>query len=99
MHAPLPTLPPPSGLPAEAVQQAVSASPSRWRDFARCLGRWGLVDAVEGSEASAALSLCHGCPVIEQCASWVATERDYEGVAAGAIHTPRRTRRQRRSAA
>lgn len=88
MHATLPTLPQHPDLPVTTVQQAVSAAPTRWRDFARCLGRWGLVDAVEGSEAMEALRLCDGCPVIEQCASWVATERDYEGVAAGAIHTP-----------
>jgi hypothetical protein len=65
---------------------------------AACRGRWRIFDSSDPQNIAAAQRICAGCPALDRCRSWAATQQQLTGVVAGVVQQ-RRTPRDRQSTA
>lgn len=65
-----------------------------WQFHAACLDQAATMSATRPPHVWDALAICATCPVLAQCQQWADGERDYVGVAGGAVYTSRRRGRR-----
>lgn len=65
-----------------------------WQFHAACIDSPASMNATRPPLVWDALATCASCPVLEQCRQWAEEERDYVGIAGGAVYTSRRRNRR-----
>ena len=78
--------------PVTIIGARTPAPDPAWFDDANCRGQGDLMFAESRAGRVAAIAICNGCPVIEQCAEYGAKE--VYGVWAGVAHNYHRATRQ-----
>lgn len=78
----------------QGIQNIQGGGKMPWPLLAACADEPGLMASTTAPQVWEAQARCRACPVISQCRQWVATQPDYEGVAAGEIHRPTPTGRR-----